>query len=173
MPEPATAAVSDAAISFRDIFAYHLDEARRWREWLAKQPDTILDIAVGEPPIAQVRDLLHHIFLVEWIYVQALTNQPFDRWNTFKSDSLASIFLCADETEAGLRNIVDSATAANLEEEAVLPAPSRTLKGSRRKFLIHIFVHSTRHWAQLASALRAGGYTTDWQHDLVMSDVLK
>ena len=173
MPEPAARPASAPGISFRDLFAYHLDETRRWREWLAKQPDAILDIPVGEAPIAKVRDLLHHIFLVEWIYVQALTSQPFDRWNTFKNDSLASILVCADETEAGLRNIIDGATTGNLEEEAVIPAPTMTLKGSRRKFLIHTFVHSTRHWAQLASALRAAGYKTDWQHDLVLSDALK
>ena len=173
MSDAATSPATEPGISFRDLFAYHFDETRRWRDWLAKQPEAILDIPVGEAPIATVRDLLHHIFLVEWIYVQALTSQPFDRWNTFKRDSLASIFVCADETEAGLRKIVDSATAANLDDEAVLPAPSMTLKGSRRKFLIHTFVHGTRHWAQLASALRAGGYKTDWQHDLVLSDAIK
>jgi uncharacterized damage-inducible protein DinB len=167
------AAHSASGISFRDLFAYHLDETRRWREWLSTQPAAVLDVPVGEAPISTVRDLLLHIFIVEWIYVQALTQQPFDRWNTFKTDSLASILQCADETEAGLRKIVDTATPANLEEEAVLPAPSMTLKGSRRKFLIHTFVHGTRHWAQLASALRAHGYKTDWQHDLVMSDAIK
>lgn len=173
MSEPAISLASESGISFRDLFAYHFDETRRWREWLAQQPAAILDVPVGDPPIATVRHLLLHIFIVEWIYVQALTQQPFDRWKAFKSDSLESIFVVADQTEAGLRKIVDSATAANLADGATLSHPKLTVKGSRRKFLVHTFVHSTRHWAQLASALRAAGYKTDWQHDLVLSDTMK
>lgn len=173
MPETGVISDTEPGISFSDLFAYHFDETCHWREWLFRQPEAILDLPVGEAPIAKIRDLLHHIFLVEWIYVQALTGQPFDRWSTFASDSLASIFECGDEAEAGLRKIVECATAANLREEAVIQAPTMTLKGSRRKFLTHTFVHSTRHWAQLASALRAGGYKTDWQHDLVLSNAIK
>jgi len=173
MPDPAARPAADPGISFRDLYAYHFDETHRWRQWFEKQPAAVLDVTVGDAPLSKARDLLLHVFIVEWAYVQALNSKGFDRWTEFKNDTLANIFVCADEAEAGLRKIVDEATPSSLEDEATISGGSMTLKGTRRKFLVHTFVHGTRHWAQLASALRAAGYKTDWQHDLVLSDAIE
>ncbi len=49
----------------------------------------------------------------------------------------------------------------------------QTVSGSGRKFLTHIVLHSTRHWAQMAALMRQHGHKTDWQHDFIFSDAVK
>src|SRR5438874_2703066 len=52
------------------------------------------------------------------------------------------------------------------------PKPMEQVKPTRRKCFIHVVVHSTRHWAQLATALRAAGHAQDWQHDLIFTTAI-
>src|SRR5205085_11149755 len=47
------------------------------------------------------------------------------------------------------------------------------VSASRRKMFTHAMVHSLRHWAQLASALREAGFKQDWQHDFIFTQVME
>ena len=38
---------------------------------------------------------------------------------------------------------------------------------------IHALLHSMRHWAQLATALREAGYATDCGKDFLYSEVMR
>ena len=57
--------------------------------------------------------------------------------------------------------------------QRVLLENGQLVSGSIRKFLTHIALHSTRHWAQMAMLMRQQDYKTDWQHDSVVSDAMK
>jgi uncharacterized damage-inducible protein DinB len=41
-----------------------------------------------------------------------------------------------------------------------------------RKLLFHMALHEVRHWAQIASTLRAAGFTPPGDHDLFYSKAL-
>jgi uncharacterized damage-inducible protein DinB len=70
----------------------------------------------------------------------------------------------------------DYLTRATDEDLAtVLEFPTRTsgvLRASKRKMFAHAMLHGVRHWAQLATALREAGHSTDWGHDFLFSDVM-
>ena len=169
-------ASADLGISFHDLFRYHADETRRWRQWLEKQPPEAIDIPMGaeaNQEIGTVRSMLFHIFIVEWVYAQILNGLPYDGWSQFQQDSLETIFRASEAAQAGLRKFLDTATPELLAGDATISGRGMTMTGSRRKFLMHTFLHSARHWAQLAMVLRQHGHKTDWQHDLVLSDVIK
>lgn len=160
------------AIPFQDLFHYHDDETRRWRQWLEQQAPEILDLSMGSnaDQMATVRAMLFHIFIVDWVYAQTLSGESFDAWSSFKQDSLHDLFHLADTAQAGLRKFLDAATPATLDTIATLSGQGMTLTGTRRKFLMHTFLHSARHWAQVAMVLRQHGHKTNWHHDYVMSD---
>ncbi len=164
------------AIEFADLFAYHADETRRWREWLQQQPAEILEISMGadaNEQIGTVRAMLFHIFGVEWMYAHALRDEPIPAVIRFRPDSLADIFEVSDQALARLDTFVTTATPASLQETATLSGKGKTITGTRRKFLMHTFLHSARHWAQVAMVLRQHGYKTNWQHDLALSDAMR
>ena len=42
-----------------------------------------------------------------------------------------------------------------------------------RKMLFHVLVHETRHWAQVALAVRLAGFEPPGNHDLLFSRALR
>jgi uncharacterized damage-inducible protein DinB len=48
-----------------------------------------------------------------------------------------------------------------------------TRTASRRKIVAHALLHSIRHWAQIATALRQHGFPQDWGHDFLFSEAMK
>jgi len=47
------------------------------------------------------------------------------------------------------------------------------LRATRRKILAHALLHSIRHWAQLATLVRAAGYQPGIAGDLLASSALR
>ena len=52
-----------------------------------------------------------------------------------------------------------------------LPPEARTV--SRRKVVAHALFHSQRHWAQLATLVRAAGFPSGFKGDLLFSSALE
>jgi uncharacterized damage-inducible protein DinB len=51
-----------------------------------------------------------------------------------------------------------------------LPPQARTF--SQRKALVHTLFHSQRHWAQLATLVRAAGFPSGFKGDVLFSSAL-
>ena len=169
-PHPETA----AGVSFADLLRYNESEAGKWRSWLEAQPSELLDIPFGNPDqrMGNVREMLRHIFLTEWVYACVLNGESFDHWEHLKDNSVADLFAIGDEARAGLRTYLANATEAGMSTPVTLSARGFTVTGTARKFVTHVFIHSLRHWAQLATVLRQHGHDTGWPHDFVLSDAI-
>jgi len=163
-------------ITFDALLRYNEQEMARWRDWFNKQPEAILQIAAGDPSrkMGTIRDLLFHIFIVEWVYAKVLNGEDWENeWQKFDRTTVAGIFAVAAEAQPKLRAFAESASDAQLAQPFKITARSgQSVAGSGRKFLAHIVLHSTRHWAQVAMLLRREGHATDWQHDFIFSDAL-
>jgi uncharacterized damage-inducible protein DinB len=176
MSESATRPAAESGISFDALLRYNELETARWREWFKHAPPSVLDIPAGDPALwmESVRGLLFHIFLVEWVYAKTLHGRGWDGWDSLDRTSLDGVFAIADEAQPLLRSFAESATSEQLARHYSITAKSgETVGGSGRKFLAHIVLHSTRHWAQVATLLRQAGHKTDWQHDFVMSNAIE
>jgi uncharacterized damage-inducible protein DinB len=169
-----TQTADSVGISFADLLRYNESQAMRWRAWLEAQPLEVLDIPFGDPikRMGNVREMIWHIFIVEWVYAGVLNGESYDRWDQFKRDSVAELFTIGDRARDGLRKYLANATDAGMATSLTLSAAGFTISGSARKFLTHTFVHSLRHWAQLATVLRQHGHETGWPHDFVLSDAI-
>ena len=166
--------MAPVGISFADLLRYNASEAMKWRAWLEAQGPELLDVGFGNAALRMgtVRDMIAHIFLTEWVYACVLAGEPFDRWDQFKRDSVADLFAIGDQSRAGLQAYLERATEAGMSSSVTLSVPGFSVSGTARKFVTHFFVHSLRHWAQLATVLRQQGHETPWAHDFVLSDAL-
>ncbi len=148
-------------------------ENRRWRAFLQPHPES-LDLEVGIAGAKDIRGLVVHILRVELRYAERLVRAvptPYDRLPT---GSLDEIFSIDDTAREKIRHYLARTTDADLR--TVLTFETRTagtLSSSKRKIVAHVLLHGTRHWAQIATALRQHGDKQDWPHDFIFTDALE
>jgi uncharacterized damage-inducible protein DinB len=159
------------AVSFSELLGYAEEEWRRWRAWLEAHREA-LDVPIDIAGAKQARDLVKHIVLVDARYGEWLLGEPLTAPDALDGLSADDLFSAGDRAYRLFHRLLDTTSAAQWAEALAFPKPLEHLHPTRRKCFIHVLVHSTRHWAQLATALRAAGQPTDWQHDLVLSPAI-
>ncbi len=162
-------------ISFQELQRYTQEERRKWRAWLEKQPAAALETPAGEAggDTATVRGLLWHIAIVELFYAEFISGgKQKSNYRDLPHNTLGEIWQIGDAAQVQLEAYLAGAGEPDLAAVLTLERGSFRVQASRRKMLAHVFLHSLRHWAQLAMALRQHGYKTDWQHDFIFTEAL-
>jgi uncharacterized damage-inducible protein DinB len=135
-----------------------------WRELVAKNPQ-VLSLPCDVRETSSVAQLLQHIVAVELRYAQRLRGIPQSDYSAIPYSSAEEIFATHDRAMELLRDLPQWSPA---EWEEILEFPTRsagTLRASRRVILVHLFTHSIRHYAQLATLVRHNGVRPDWEMD--------
>ena len=149
---------SKANVSFAELLANTDSDAAKWRRWFDEQPLTVLDLPLSIALAKNVREFLLHIFAVELRYAERLTGTPVTEYETLPTTSIADLFGVSERARVLYRQYLDTATDDDLAK--VMEFPTRTagiIRSSKRKMFAHALIHSMRHWAQLATALREAG----------------
>ncbi len=163
--------MSQAGISFEDLLRYEEGEARKWEEWFARNPGA-LDVPVSDEK--NVRRLVLHLHAVGHRNVQRLLGEPQTQNEQFPQATLEEVFNIGRDTRAKIRRFLGQLAEAELGRAREFHSASLgTIEATPRKLLAHGLLHAVRHWAQIAAALRAHGYRTDWQHDVLFSEAVK
>ena len=73
--------------------------------------------------------------------------------------------------------VIRNSTAEDWEAELNEVLTFKTLTAgvvtaSKHKIASNIFLHAIRHWGQIATVLRQNGFTDQWPHDMLLSDVM-
>jgi uncharacterized damage-inducible protein DinB len=158
------------------LLAWNRAEIARWHAWFAVHP-AALEVSMGPGAgagTASVRKAIHHTFAVDLRYGQRLTGLPVSAFETIEAGGLDALFALGERGQELLAGWLARATAADLEHVhtfMTLSAGERTASG--RKILAHTCTHHVRHWAQIATMLRASGMKSDWPHDFLLSDALR
>ena len=163
-----------AQISFSELLASSQAQARQWRKWFDEQPATVLDLPLNIALAKNVREFLLHIFAVELRYAERLKGLPITAYETLPTGSINELFSIGEKADGMYREYFATATDENLQ--SVIEFPTRTagvVRASKRKIVVHALLHSVRHWAQLATALREAGYPTNWGKDFLYSEVME
>ena len=163
-----------AQISFAELLAANESDTAKWRKWFDEQPAAVLDVRLSIALAKDVREFLLHIFAVELRYAERLTGSPVTDYETLPTETVAELFGIGDRARAMYRSYLASATDDDLA--SVMEFPTRTagvIRSSKRKMLAHALIHSVRHWAQLATALREAGYPTNWGKDFLYTDAME
>ncbi len=153
-----------------ELVRYAMGESARWRAWLAEQDPSVLALPVGEAQIATVGTLLAHVAGVDVIYAGTVAGEVRPAYEWPGVDALDPIFAQEDEAFGKLVAFLEDAGEGALDRELTLRVRGYRLTASAGKMIAHMLVHGIRHYAQMATALRAAGHAQPWQHDLILGD---
>lgn len=158
------------AFTYDQLLEYTGGETARWREWFTSHPDA-LNVAYAEGRLATIGGVILHIFAVELRYTERLLGRDrVTSYEELEAHSVEELFAIGDRARGLLREYL--ATMTEDDARVVLTFPTLTagtLTASKHKIASNVFLHEIRHWAQVASALRAAGYRDQWGHDMLLS----
>jgi uncharacterized damage-inducible protein DinB len=160
-------------ISYDELLRYTNGEREKWRGWFGAHPNA-LDAAVqpgGRLPT--VGKLIDHIFLVERRHLQRLTGDALSTETGLSGSNAPPLF----DYGASVRRELEQ-LAGTMSEDAADTVRSFEVRDQQwpmtpRKLLFHILLHETRHWAQIALAIRLAGFEPPGDHDLFYSAALR
>ena len=169
------------SVGFSELLEHSKQESRRWHDWF-NQHSQALDVKIDIAGSETVRDLLSHIVFIDLLFAEWLLGEsttlaakidPARFTDSIDKTSPDAIFSAADAALLTWEKVLEKTRDEKWEEMMSFPASTENLKASRRKCFTHAFLHGTRHWAQLATALRRAGYKQDWQHDFIFSPAMQ
>jgi uncharacterized damage-inducible protein DinB len=158
-------------IPFRTLLAYRDLETRRWFEWFRAHP-AALDAPVGAGRTATVHGLVLHIFAVELRYAERLLARRVTEYDELNPQGLDALFAVGDRARRLIDEFLATATDAVMREVLTFATlTAGTVTASRYKITANLVNHGVRHWAQTATALRQAGFSDQWAHDLLLSEL--
>ena len=161
-------------LTFDELVRYTNEEREKWRTWFGAHPDALeVEVQPGGR-FTTVGALIDHIFLVERRHLQRLRGAALDTRTGLSGKHSPPLF----DYGASVRRELDQFTSDLDDEAADVPRTVTVQSGGEflmtpRKLLFHCLLHETRHWAQVALALRRAGLDPPGDHDLFYSRALK
>ena len=114
---------------------------------------------------ARISDTLHHIHLVQHIFLQAWTGAAFAVRQREEFSGLEEIMSWGAEGHRGVLAFVEGATASDLEKEFRMPWAAHFEQDSKQPAGVHtlgesmlqVFLHTQHHRGQVCARLREVG----------------
>jgi uncharacterized damage-inducible protein DinB len=161
------------AITLEELLAWSQESSSFWKAHLDANP-ALLELPCGIGGTANVLEFAGHIWGVELRWGQRIAGLPLLAKEDVLFDSLDALFKLHVKAVEVFRTLLDDPTL-DWEETMTLdynwlPPQARTF--SRRKVAAHALFHSQRHWAQLATLVRAAGFPSGFKGDLLLSAAL-
>jgi uncharacterized damage-inducible protein DinB len=161
------------SISLDELLAYTDEERAKWRAWLDAHPDAMTLKMQPDGRFATVGALIDHIFLVEARHLARLKRGTVPDSSGLAQPETASLFRYAAGVRLSLREYVRALAQEDSGTPREFTVQSGTFRMTPRKLLVHIALHETRHWAQIALAVRQAGLEPPGNHDLFFSKALE
>jgi uncharacterized damage-inducible protein DinB len=158
---------------YDEFLRYTQEERDKWRVWFLAHPDAMeIEVQPGER-YPTVGSLIDHVFLVERRHLQRLTGAPLDGKTGLSGKHAPPLFDYGASVRRELEQFVSALDEDAADEPRTFTVQNGEFVLTPRKLLIHVLLHETRHWAQIALALRRAGLEPPGNHDLFYSRALK
>jgi uncharacterized damage-inducible protein DinB len=161
------------SLSYSELLRYTNDEREKWRAWFLSNPAAIDAPVHPGGRFSTVGKLIDHIVLVERRHLQRLTGDRLSDSTGLTGNNAPPLF----DYGASVRRELEQFVAAQDEDEAdevrTFDVRERPWPMTPRKLLFHILLHETRHWAQIALAVRLAGFEPPGDHDLFYSRAIR
>jgi uncharacterized damage-inducible protein DinB len=155
------------AMTFDELLRYTNAEREKWRAWLVLHPTAIEAAVQPGARFSTVGKLIDHIFLAERRNLQRLTGELPSESTGLTGNNVQPLFDYGASVRRELAQFVHDLDEDVADEVRTLEFVDRKLPVSARKMLFHILLHETRHWAQLALAVRLAGLQPPGDHDFL------
>jgi uncharacterized damage-inducible protein DinB len=152
------------ALTGEELIAWVEKTTQGWQRLVSEHPEALsfhCDIRESN----SVGELLQHIVAVEMRYTQRLHDLPETPYEKIPFDSGEVLYATHLQAMTMLRELLSR--DASFWEESIDFATRRggTIRAPRRTILVHLLMHSIRHYAQLATLVRQHGIAPDWPMD--------
>ena len=161
-------------LTIHELLRYTAEEREKWRGWLLAHPEAMnAAVQASDARLPTVGKLIDHIFLVERRHLQRLRDEPLSGTTGLTANNVPPLFDYGASVRRELEAFVDGLEEDAAEEVRTFNVQDRDWPMTPRKLLFHILLHETRHWAQVALAVRLAGLTPPGDHDLFYSRALR
>jgi uncharacterized damage-inducible protein DinB len=164
----------EIGISLKELLAWGEESSNFWKAHLDANP-ALLQLPCSIGGTANVQEFVRHIWAAELRWANRIAGQPMLSPENSPAGPLEALFELHLNAAEILRGIVNNPAqdwdAAYTLEGDRIPPDARTL--SYRKMTLHALLHSQRHWAQLATLLRAAGFPSGFKGDLIFSSAMR
>jgi uncharacterized damage-inducible protein DinB len=160
-------------LEFDELARYTQEERDKWRSWFAAHPEALeMEVQPGGR-YPTVGALIDHIFLVERRHLQRLRSAPLDTKTGLSGHHAPPLFDYGASVRRELDQFVAELDDYVADEPRTFTVQTGDFLLTPRKLLFHCLLHETRHWAQIALAVRRAGLEPPGNHDLFFSKALK
>ena len=159
-------------LSLDELLAYTDEERDKWRVWLTKHPVALAVQLQPSGRFATVNALVDHIFLVEARHLARLQGLQVPEASGIATGEVDRLFEYGELVRQSLRQYLPTLSAEAASTVREFTVQSGTARMTPRKLLLHIAIHETRHWAQIALGVRQAGLEPPGNHDLFYSRAL-
>ena len=147
----------------------------QWEAWFRSEGSDVFLVDLGanaDGRIANVGELVRHIFSAEQRYVDRIQERPITDTSTVPADDADRLFDFGRQTRQRLRGLVDSFPAERWDQRREIQIGPNARVVTPKTMLVQSVTHEIRHWAQLATLLRLAGRRTG-VHDFLLSGVFE
>jgi uncharacterized damage-inducible protein DinB len=147
----------------------------QWEAWFRGEGSDVFLVDLGanaDGRIANVGELVRHIFSAEQRYVDRIQERPISDTSAVPANDVDHLFDFGGQTRQRLRGLVDSFPAERWDVPREVQLGSITRVITPKSMLVQSVTHEIRHWAQLATLLRLAGRRTG-THDFLLSGVFE
>jgi len=161
------------AISLQELLVWGQEASNWWKAHLDANP-ALLELPCGIGGTATVQEFVRHIWGVELRWAERIAGLPATEIKDMPAGPLDALFDLHSKADAIFSGLLDDPNQKWEEtmtfDFKFLPPDARTF--SRRKLFAHALFHSQRHWAQLATLVRAAGFPSGFKGDILFSSAL-
>lgn len=164
-------AIDRCALSYKTLLEFTSVEHHRWHDWFVAHPDA-WSVPFGSDLMATIGGAVQHIFGVELRYTQRLRDERVKEWDEFRETSIEDVFALGDDARGLFVDFLTTAPESELDKILTFKTfTAGVVTVSKHKIASNILLHGMRHWGQVSTTLRQTGFTDQWPHDLLLSDV--
>lgn len=160
-------------ITLGELLAWSEEASNFWKSHLEANP-ALLELSCDIGGTTNVQEFVRHIWGVELRWSQRLAEVAVTPREEMPAGPLDALFGLHTEAMRIFRGLLaapeESWAQTQVLEGNWIPPEKRTV--SRRKIAGHMLFHSHRHWAQLATLVRAAGFPSGFRGDLLLSAAL-
>ncbi len=157
------------AITGSELQAWVEETSLGWKKLITLHPE-ILSFPCEIRETKSVAQLLQHIVAVELRYAERLNELPQTLYESIPFDSAESIYATHDRAMELLRPLLEQDQQFWSKILEMKTRSAGTLRASRRTVLVHLLMHSIRHYAQLATLVREKGVSPNWEMDYIFME---
>ena len=155
------------SIPVENLLTWNDTTTQRWRDFILANP-AILALPCDIRNSKTVADTLQHIVAVELRYAQRLSGLPESPYEEIPKDSIDSLLTAHTLACDLIGNLLANANYDWSTELTFDTISLGRLRASRETILLHLTMHSIRHYAQLATLVRQQGFKPTWHMDYLL-----